>query len=346
MIRRAVAIAAMVVTASCDGGLRSFGGEGKPIDAQVVHPNATVFQILSLDRSGDRVAVSIRILNGRDRDITLTSGNEDSYIVADGGEKLLLVPSATNAKLSVPPGKAMDGTLVFTGKLPSSGTATLILNGNSSRDSQYTSSPRFDVSLPLDSAGGGDVAEQSALSNMRALPVSRLGLAAAAGSQFGAASTATSSLSAVDKLKSELGAVESDRGTIVSLPGDVTFDFNKATIRQDAEPTLGRLAQLITAGAAGDIIIEGHTDAKGDDAYNKRLSEQRAEAVKAHLVTKGVDATRLRTIGLGELRPIAPNANADASDDEAGRQRNRRVEVILPKGAGPTATPTSKPGAP
>lgn len=333
MIRRVAAIAALIATTSCDGGLFSFGSEGKPIDAQVVHPNATVLQVLSLRRSGDQAAVAIRILNGRERDVSLNSGSEDSYIVTDSGEKLLLVPSATNAKLSVPPGKAMDGTLVFAGRLPSSGTATLTLNGNSSRDSQYTSSPRFEVLLPLESAGRGEIAEQSALSNMRALAASRLVSAAGGGSQFGAARTATSNLSAVERLKSELGAVESDRGTVVSLPGDVTFDFDKSTIRQDAEPTLTRLAELIAAGTAGDIAIEGHTDAKGDDEYNKRLSEKRAQAVKANLVTKGIDATRLGTIGLGELRPIAPNASADGSDDEAGRQRNRRVEVILSSSA-------------
>jgi outer membrane protein OmpA-like peptidoglycan-associated protein len=90
---------------------------------------------------------------------------------------------------------------------------------------------------------------------------------------------------------------------------------------------------LIGAGGEGSISIEGHTDSRGDDAYNQRLSLARAEAVKAYLVEKGVAAGRLRTVGLGETRPVAPNANADGSDNEAGRQQNRRVEVILPGGA-------------
>ncbi len=339
-----IAIAAALLAMTSCNGLVSLAGEGQPIDAQVVHPNASVLQVLSMARSGDRTVVNVRVMNGRERDIELNAGSEQSYILTDGGEKLLLVPSPTNADLAVPPGKAMDGTLVFAGKLPSSGNATLVLNGNSSRDGQYTSSPRFDVPLPLDRAGGGDVPEASALSNMVPLPASRLGPARGGGSNFGAAKTATSSLSAVEKLKSELGAVESERGTVVSLPGDVTFDFDKATIRADAQPTLDRLAQLIAAGGAGGIAIEGHTDAKGEDAYNKRLSEQRAEAVKAYLVGKGVDATRLRSIGLGELRPVAPNINANGTDDEAGRQRNRRVEVILPKTAGtPVSSPTPQP---
>lgn len=119
---------------------------------------------------------------------------------------------------------------------------------------------------------------------------------------------------------------------MVSLPGDVLFDFDKTDIRADAKPTLDRLAQLIAASPGGEISIEGHTDAKGDDAYNKRLSEGRAKAVQAYLIAAGVEAARLRTIGLGELRPTAPNAGPDGSDDPDGRQKNRRVEVVLPKG--------------
>nr|WP_243452880.1 OmpA family protein [Polymorphobacter multimanifer] len=140
-----------------------------------------------------------------------------------------------------------------------------------------------------------------------------------------------STLRTVEALRSELGAVETERGTVISLSGDVTFDFDKATIRPAAQATLEQLAELIQAGGSGTIRIEGHTDSRGDDDYNKRLSEARAGAVKSFLVGKGIDAARLETIGLGEARPVAPNAGADGGDDEAGRQRNRRVEVILPK---------------
>ncbi|OWK32396.1 OmpA family protein [Sphingomonas mucosissima] len=342
MISRAVALALMLTVAACDGGLISGGGEGRPIGAQIVHPNATVLQVLSLKRGSDRSAVTIRIFNARDRDITLNEGSEQSYILTDNGEKLLLVPGAANGDLSIPAGKAMDGEIIFSGKLPSSGTATLIFNANGSRDSAFTASPRFEVTLPLDAAGGGGIPDASALSGMRAIPASRMGPAGGGGSSLGNAGTATSSLALVDRLKSELGATESDRGTIISLAGDITFDFNKASIRADAEPTLARLAELISAGGSGEIAIEGHTDAKGEDAFNKRLSEQRAQAVKAYLVGKGVAEARLRTIGLGELRPVAPNAKPDGSDDEVGRQRNRRVEVVLPKATAPggTASPT------
>jgi outer membrane protein OmpA-like peptidoglycan-associated protein len=146
----------------------------------------------------------------------------------------------------------------------------------------------------------------------------------------------------VDSIKSALGATETDRGTLVSLPGDVTFDFDKATIRPDARPTLDKLAELIKAQNPPSVAIEGHTDSKGEDAYNQKLSDARALAVRDYLVSvRTVDGTRLTTKGYGELKPVAPNATADGKDDEAGRAKNRRVEVILAKGGGTPAAAAS-----
>lgn len=337
------AIAALALLGACDGGVipGSGSGAGAPIDIQLIHQSGVILQVRSVQRSDERALVNIHVLNGRDREVELASGSQDSYILTDNGEKLMLAKGTSNPDLAVPPGKSMDGALVFAGKLPSSGKVTLILNGNGSRDNAHTSTPRFEVVLPLDGAGNDAVPEASALSNMISLPESKIGLARDAGGTFGpGGGTATSSLQAVEKLKTELGATETERGTVVSLPGDITFDFNKATIRTEGHATLDRLVQLITAGGEGEITIEGHTDAKGDDDYNKRLSEQRADAVKAYLAEKGIAADRMKTIGLGELRPVAPNAKPDGTDDEDGRQRNRRVEVILPKGNASPATET------
>jgi outer membrane protein OmpA-like peptidoglycan-associated protein len=170
----------------------------------------------------------------------------------------------------------------------------------------------------------------SSLRFSRDVPVSRLGPVASSGSGLTTStSVSSSSLSRVETLRSELGATETERGTLVSLPGDVLFDFDKATIRSDARGTLDKLAELIKAGG-GRVAIEGHSDSRGDDAYNKRLSEARATAVRDYLISvRTVDGTRLDVKGLGELRPVAPNAKPDGTDDPDGRQRNRRVEVII-----------------
>jgi len=153
---------------------------------------------------------------------------------------------------------------------------------------------------------------------------------ASGSSTLGAGEINRSALSPVDRIRSELGATDTARGTLVSLPGDVTFDFNKATIRPDARPTLDKLAELIKQSAPPSVAIEGHSDAKGDDAYNKRLSQARAMAVRDYLISvRMVDGTKLQTTGIGELKPVAPNLTPDGKDDEAGRAKNRRVEVIL-----------------
>lgn len=165
------------------------------------------------------------------------------------------------------------------------------------------------------------------------MAVSTLRVATSNGSGLATAAPSQSSLNPVESIKSDLGATETDRGTLVSLSGDVTFDFDKSTIRAQARPTLDKLAELIKAQNPPSVAIEGHTDSKGNDDYNKKLSEARAMAVRDYLISvRTVDGTKLKTLGLGELRPVAPNANPTGGDDPDGRQKNRRVEVVLAKG--------------
>ena len=137
-------------------------------------------------------------------------------------------------------------------------------------------------------------------------------------------------VSKVDTLRSELGATQTERGTMVSLPGDVLFDYNKATIQPGARGTLDKLAELIKTQNPLSVAIEGHSDSKGNDAYNLKLSEARAVAVRDYLISvRTVDGTKLNTKGYGELKPVAPNAAPDGTDAPDGRQKNRRVEVVL-----------------
>src|ERR1051326_1076011 len=125
----------------------------------------------------------------------------------------------------------------------------------------------------------------------------------------------------------DLGAQETNLEIKVDLPPDVLFAFDKPDIRRAAAAALSKLATIIRAQPKGRTRIEGHTDSKGDDAYNQKLSERRAESVKKWLATKeGIDGPHLTTKGGGEAKPVAPN------DTDANRQKNRRVEAIVEKG--------------
>jgi outer membrane protein OmpA-like peptidoglycan-associated protein len=101
----------------------------------------------------------------------------------------------------------------------------------------------------------------------------------------------------------------------------ITFDFDSATIRSDSEPVLAKLFEGLKDNPAGAVVIEGHTSSEGTDQYNLALSERRAHAVRADLLKRGLAASRLTAVGIGEKRPMAGN------DNEHGRSLNRRVEI-------------------
>jgi OOP family OmpA-OmpF porin len=106
-----------------------------------------------------------------------------------------------------------------------------------------------------------------------------------------------------------------------SIVHGITFGYDSAEIRGDSEPILARLYEGLRNDSSAAIVIEGHTSSEGADAYNRQLSERRAQAVVANLVGRGLVKNRVSAIGAGESRPIAPNT------DESGRSLNRRVEV-------------------
>src|SRR5438046_10112936 len=118
----------------------------------------------------------------------------------------------------------------------------------------------------------------------------------------------------------------------IELAADVLFDFDKADIRQDAASALHQVADVIRDKGRGRAVrIEGHTDAKGSDAYNEKLSERGSESVQQWLAQKEGLKGRMATQGFSAKKPVAPNNKPDGSDDPEGRQKNRRVEIVLAK---------------
>ena len=123
---------------------------------------------------------------------------------------------------------------------------------------------------------------------------------------------------------------ESQREILIELAADVLFDFDKANLKQSAVAALQKVAKQIKQSARGDVRIEGHTDSKGSNAYNQTLSEKRAESVRDWLVSKGGLANiQFFTKGFVETKPAVPNEDDKGEDDPSGRQRNRRVEIII-----------------
>jgi outer membrane protein OmpA-like peptidoglycan-associated protein len=129
-----------------------------------------------------------------------------------------------------------------------------------------------------------------------------------------------------EKLQKQLSLIletkETARGLIVSMP-DVLFDFNQSTLRAGAREKLAKVAGVLLAYPDLRVAVEGHTDNVGSDDYNQRLSERRAESVRGYLTQQGIPEASIAARGFGESRPVVSN------DADAGRQQNRRVELVV-----------------
>src|SRR5688572_4742507 len=112
-------------------------------------------------------------------------------------------------------------------------------------------------------------------------------------------------------------------GIQVTFDSGLLFDFDSDRIRPDAATNLNELARSFTKYPNSDLLIVGHTDSRGEDAYNQGLSQRRANAAAAYLQAQGVARARVATNGRGESEPVASN------DTDSGRQLNRRVEVAI-----------------
>lgn len=115
--------------------------------------------------------------------------------------------------------------------------------------------------------------------------------------------------------------------TTVTIAADVLFDFDEATLTDDAEETLADTAERLS-GASGTAEVVGHADGIGDESYNQELSEDRAEAVKQALEEElGGDAPEIEASGKGSTEPVAEETTSDGEDDAGARAQNRRVEI-------------------
>jgi len=147
------------------------------------------------------------------------------------------------------------------------------------------------------------------------------------------AAAAQSELANARQELQDLQAKQTERGMVMTL-SDVLFDTGQATLKPGADRALDRLAQFLKDSSGTDVLIEGHTDSVGTDDYNLALSQRRAQAVADALSSRGVATDRVQTKGLGKAYPVASN------DTQAGRQQNRRVEIVFSDESGRFAQTT------
>ncbi|MDP9169354.1 MAG: OmpA family protein, partial [Acidobacteriota bacterium] len=125
-----------------------------------------------------------------------------------------------------------------------------------------------------------------------------------------------------DQLNLILSTRDTARGLIVNM-SDVLFDFNQATLKPGAREKLAKVSGILLAYPSLRVSVEGHTDAIGTDEYNMKLSQKRADAVRDYLTSNQINPANVQSVGMGKANPVASN------DTAAGRQENRRVEMVV-----------------
>ncbi|KRC00491.1 hypothetical protein ASE11_07530 [Hydrogenophaga sp. Root209] len=125
----------------------------------------------------------------------------------------------------------------------------------------------------------------------------------------------------------ELNAKQTPRGVVITL-GDVLFDVDRSALKPSGLRMVDQLVEVLNADPQRTVLVEGFTDSTGADAYNQTLSTERADAVRVALLRQGIASTRVASRGYGEAHPVASN------DTAAGRQTNRRVEIVLSDDSG------------
>ncbi len=154
------------------------------------------------------------------------------------------------------------------------------------------------------------------------LPIEGVTIAGLGGAAAGGIAAAGQTLGLEGALK-ELKAEVTPKEIKIDLSADVLFDFDKAELKPTAEAQLNNLLTVVNSRPNAAVAIEGHTDVRGDAAYNQALSQRRADSVRTWLTAHGVTASRLSATGAGESRPVR------SGDSEADHQANRRVEIRI-----------------
>jgi outer membrane protein OmpA-like peptidoglycan-associated protein len=280
----------------------------------------------------DGIALTVEAINShRSSRLEFNSGPWSTRLVDDRGRVYRIVQSDSGQRsLGIDNGQRAVGRLLFAPQIaPDARRLRLLINGGPKGADPWAPITAADDNGLAPRLGIAFDIPPAAMPGLPAATKQTLSLTIAQ-APWRSTPLPVSRIDPIARLKRELGATEHARSTVVDLPGDVLFDFDRASLRADAQPTLDKLAELLTR-LRQPAHVAGHTDDLGDPAYNRQLSLDRARTVRDALVRRGVDAASLDVAGYGEAQPKVPNRHADGSDDPAGRRQNRRVEVVIDK---------------
>lgn len=138
---------------------------------------------------------------------------------------------------------------------------------------------------------------------------------------------------ALESLRQVAAVREEQRGTVITLSGEVLFASGESTLLPIAQQRLDQVAQALRDQGVRRLVVEGHTDSRGNPSDNQQLSLARANAVRNHLITRGLDGSMIEAVGMGSSRPLGDNATAE------GRANNRRVEIVVSPSNGAQQSP-------
>jgi outer membrane protein OmpA-like peptidoglycan-associated protein len=155
-------------------------------------------------------------------------------------------------------------------------------------------------------------------------------LVSASGSTDGKARGLSGAAQEIVEKSGNITMRETDDSIVLSVTSDILFDFDSANLTGKAKATLTDIAVILESMPDSAVRVVGHTDSKGSDSYNDKLSKKRADAVIKFLVSNSFPSARLKPEGRGESEPVAPN-EIKGKDNPDGRAQNRRVEFVLPK---------------
>ena len=223
-----------------------------------------------------------------------------------------------------------DGTGEYYHKLTTGPLTTIeLFAGGGWKLTEVTTAQLLEVTVGADGSG---TYRQSGLHPVEvAFDAQGHGLAPAADNTTVALPPAPPSFSVAGRFPplGKLGALSPPCATVLRFQQELLFEFGRADLRPEAGPVLDQVVAALNQ-AGKPVEINGHTDDKGSDESNLKLSQERAAAVDAALKARGLTVATSVT-GYGETQPIAPNSTPDGADDPSGRAQNRRVEIVIPE---------------